>query len=138
MRFWGKIYKDGKFWLAEIPILDAMTQGHTRKEALEMVADMVETMANEEGFRVEVHLGSDGEFEVGSSDPTPLISLLLRRKRELSGLSLSQAAERLGASSRNAYARYEQGRADPSVQKLYELLQAVCPNEDFVIRESIA
>jgi len=138
MRFSGRIYKDGKFWLAEIPILDAMTQGHTRKEALEMVVDMVETMANERGFRVEVHLGSDGEFEGGSSDPKPLISLLLRRKRELSGLSLSQAAERLGASSRNAYARYEQGRADPSVRKLYELLQAVCPDEDFVIRESVA
>ncbi len=52
MKFSGKIYKDGRFWLAEIPILDAMTQGHTRKEALEMAADMVETMANKEGFRV--------------------------------------------------------------------------------------
>ncbi|MBC8457698.1 MAG: hypothetical protein H8D67_06875 [Deltaproteobacteria bacterium] len=30
MRFSGKIYKDGRFWLAEIPILDAMTRGHTR------------------------------------------------------------------------------------------------------------
>ena len=36
MRFSGKIYKDGKFWLAEIPILDAMTQGYTRKNAVEM------------------------------------------------------------------------------------------------------
>ena len=138
MRFSGKIYKDGKFWLAEIPILDAMTQGHTRKEALEMAADMVETMANKEGFRFEVFLGSGGEFEVGSTNTKPLISLLLQRKRELSGLSLSQAAERLGTSSRNAYARYEQGRAVPSVQKLNELLHAVCPDTDFVIRESVA
>ena len=44
MRFSGKIYKDGGFWLAEIPILDVTTQGHTRKEALEMAVDMVETM----------------------------------------------------------------------------------------------
>ena len=58
MRFSGKIYKDGRFWLAEIPILDVMTQGHTRKGALEMAADMVETMANKEGFRVEVALVS--------------------------------------------------------------------------------
>ncbi len=36
MRFSGKIYKDGKFWLAEIPILDLMAQGHTKKEAYEM------------------------------------------------------------------------------------------------------
>jgi len=53
MRFPGKIYKDGKFWLAEIPILEAMTQGHTRKKALEMVADMVETMVNKKGFKLE-------------------------------------------------------------------------------------
>jgi hypothetical protein len=31
MRFSGKIYKDEKFWLAEIPILDLMTQGRTKK-----------------------------------------------------------------------------------------------------------
>jgi hypothetical protein len=136
MRFQGNIYKDGKFWLAEIPILEAMTQGHTRKEALEMVADMVETMANKKGFKAEVVLGSGGNFEVGSKDLKPLISLLLQRKRELSNLSLAQAAERLGASSRNAYARYEQGRSVPTVVKLNELLNAVCPNTDLVISES--
>jgi len=127
MRFSGKIYKDGRFWLAEIPILDAMTQGHTRKETLEMAADMVETMANKEGFRVEVALVSGNEIEVGSTDHNALISLLLRRKRELSGLSLSQAAKRLGASSRNAYARYEQGRSNPTVDKLNELFIRCLP-----------
>jgi len=34
MRFSGKIYKDGKFWLAEIPILDLMTQGRTKPLAV--------------------------------------------------------------------------------------------------------
>jgi predicted RNase H-like HicB family nuclease len=43
MRFHGRVYKDGKFWLAEVPILDAMTQGHTRKEALAIVKDLLET-----------------------------------------------------------------------------------------------
>lgn len=42
MRFHGSVYKDGKFWLAEIPILDTMTQGYTRKEALVMVEDLLE------------------------------------------------------------------------------------------------
>jgi len=46
MRFSGKIYKDGKFWLAEILILDLMTQGSTKKEAYEMVADMLESLVN--------------------------------------------------------------------------------------------
>ena len=49
MRFCGKVYKDGKFWLAEIPILDAMTQGHPRKEAYGMVKDLLETPGNRLG-----------------------------------------------------------------------------------------
>ena len=137
MRFSGKLYQDGEFWLAEIPILDVMTQGYSQEEALEMVAGMVETMANVAGFHVDVYLGPDGVFEVGSADPKPMISLLLQRKRELSGLSLAQAAERLGASSRNAYARYEQGRAAPSIEKLNELLRAVSPDTDIVINETV-
>jgi transcriptional regulator with XRE-family HTH domain len=45
-------------------------------------------------------------------------------------------AARLGARSLNAYARYEQGRTTPSVQKLSELLSAVVPDWDFVLIES--
>ena len=51
-----------------------------------------------------------------------MVSLLLQRKRELSGLSLAQVASRLGMKSRNTYARYEQGHSVPSVEKLNELL----------------
>lgn len=137
MRYTGKLYQDGEFWLAEIPILDVMTQGYSQEEALEMVADLVETLVNEEGFQADVFWGPGGVFEIGSTNPKPLIRLLLQRKRELSGLSLSQAAERLGASSRNAYARYEQGRSTPSIEKLNELLRAVSPHADLVISESI-
>jgi len=75
MRFHGRVYKDGKFWLAEVPILDAMTQGHTRKEALAMVEDLLETLANRPGFSVQVHPGKQGEFEVSSSDMRSMISL---------------------------------------------------------------
>lgn len=136
MRFSGKIYKDGKFWLAEIPILDLMTQGHTKKEAYEMVADMLETMVNREEFKVKVYKKSNDSFEVGSLQPKPMISLLLQRKRELSGLSLSQVASRLEVSSRNTYARYEHGKSVPTIEKLNELLNAVCPQSDIVIEES--
>ena len=136
MRFSGKIYKDGKFWLAEIPILDLMTQGHTKREAYEMVADMLESLANKKDFKVKVYKKSKDSFEVGSLEPKHMISLLLQRKRELSGLSLSQVANRLGASSRNTYARYEQGRSTPTVEKLNELLHAVSPHSDIVIEES--
>ena len=136
MRLLGKVYKDGKFWLAEVPILNSMTQGHTRTEALAMVKDLLETLVNSPGFAVEVYPGEHEEFEVSSTDMRRLIGLLLRRQRERSGLSLAEAAERLGAKSRNAYARYERGMSAPTVEKLSELLQAVAPGQDFVLEQS--
>jgi len=137
MRFYGKVYKDGKFWLADVPLLDAMTQGHTRKEAFVMVKDLLETLVNRPGFSVTVHPGKHGDFEVSTNDPRGLISLFLRRQRERSGLSLSEAAERLGAKSRNAYARYERGTSMPSLEKLAELYQAVAPGKDIVLHHSV-
>ena len=136
MRFSGKVYKDDGFWLAEIPILDAMTQGHTKKEAFEMAVDMIKSMVNKKDFRVELYKGKNGDFEIGSSDSRHLISLLLQRKRELSGLSLSQVAAKLGFSSRNSYARYERGQTVPTIGKLAELLKAVDSKSDIVINDS--
>ena len=83
MRFAGRMYRDGKFWLAEIPILTVMTQGYTCKETFEMVTDLVETLADQDGFSVTVHAGKNGTFEVSSSDTRTMVSLLLQRQREL-------------------------------------------------------
>src|SRR5215813_2376245 len=115
MRFQGKIYKDGKWWLAEVPIFAAMTQGRTRKEALAMIVDWFETLIARPEFSVTVHEGKRGEFEISSSDTKAMVCLLLQRQRQASGLSLAGAAARLGVKSRNAYARYEQGASVPTV-----------------------
>ena len=136
MRFSGRVYEEGKFWLAEVPVLDAMTQGRTRKEALDMAGDLLESLANRPGFSVTVHPEHGDEFEVSSQDTRGLVSLLLRRQRERSGLSLAETAERLGAKSRNAYARYERGTTAPTLDKLSELLRAVSPDCDFVLNRS--
>ena len=136
MRFEGNLTKDGRFWLAEIRLLDAMTQGRTRKEALQMIADWMETMVDRDGFVAEVHATGKETFEVSGSDVAAMVALLLRRRREASGASLRDVAERLGAASRNAYARYERGDAMPTVDKLDELLKAASPGEDFVIRQA--
>ncbi len=125
MRIEGTLSRDGKFWLADIPVLDAATQGRTRKEALRMVADLVETLADSEGFSVVVHTGAAPDvFNVSSSDDAVMVALVLRRQRQRAGLSLAGAAERLGMTSRNAYARYERGEASPTVNKLSELFRA--------------
>lgn len=138
MRFQGKLCRDGKWWLAEVPVFDAMTQGRTRKEALDMIADWFLSMVDRKGFSVHIHLAGRNDFEASSDDTRAMISLLLQRQRQMSGLSLAQAAQRLGAKSRNAYARYEQGVSVPTVEKLDELLRAIAPDRDIVVRQSDA
>lgn len=137
MRFQGKVHRDSGVWLAEVPVFDAMTQGRTRANALEMIPDWFETMVGQEGFKVEVHPGKAGDFEVSSPDLRRMIGLLLQRRRQRSGISLRQAAERLGARSPNAYARYERGDSLPTMDKLDELLRAV-GERDVVVKESVA
>ena len=132
MRFPGRVWKDGKFWLAEIPAFDALTQGRTKREALAMAGDLIETMAGVRGFRATVHPTGGGAFEIGANQVGVLVALLLRRQRESRGLTLAEVAARLGQRSKNAYARYEQGRAMPTVEKLDELLGAIAPDQRIV------
>ncbi len=133
MLFHGKVQRDGKHWLAEVPVFDAMTQGRTRAEALEMVADWFSTMIERSRGSVRVVNVKGPCFEIAVDDTRPMISLLLRRQRQRSGLSLKAVAERLGAKSRNAYARYEQGATAPTVEKLAELLKAIAPDRDLFV-----
>ena len=136
MRFEGTVVRDGRWWLAEVPLLNAMTQGKTRREALQMIGDWLETMVNRTGFHATVYPRGAAEFEIAGSDAAGMTALLLRRRREASGTSLRDLATRLGSSSRNAYARYERGDAVPTVAKLDALLKAASPGADFVIRGS--
>lgn len=132
MRFPGTIKKDGRFWLVEIPAFDAVTQGRTKREAFGMAKDLIETMAGVRGFRVTVYSTGGETFEIGANHVGVLLALLLRRQRERQGLTLAEAAGRLGQRSRNAYARYEQGRARPTVEKLEQLLKAIAPDQKIV------
>ncbi|MDE0512013.1 MAG: helix-turn-helix transcriptional regulator [Gammaproteobacteria bacterium] len=136
MKFQGKAFKSGKFWLAEIPFLELMTQGRTKKELLLMVEDLFITLADKKGFEVYVKCFRDGVLEIGSNDNKVMIGLLLKRQRQLNNLTVQEMAERLGSSSKNAYARYEQGKTLPSIDKLQELLGAAGSVSDVVISEA--
>ena len=129
----GKITRDGRWYIAELPLLDGLTQGRSKKEALAMAADWVASLAP--GKRVEVTASQlkDGRFVVESDPPEAMIALALRRRREAAGLSLSEVAERIGAKSRNAYARYEQGESLPTITKLAQLFHAVDPERRLTV-----
>jgi len=136
MRLAGQVFKTDGFWAIEVPILDVITQGRTKKEAFEMIADAIEALVNQRGFKVEVFVGKDSYFEIGSPQVAVLTALLLRRHRIKHGLTLFDVRKRLGAKSHNTYARYEQGRSVPTIVKLHELMTAVSPDKDFVLTES--
>ncbi|MCJ7679096.1 MAG: helix-turn-helix domain-containing protein, partial [Candidatus Aminicenantes bacterium] len=52
------------------------------------------------------------------------------------GLTLKDVARRLGVRSLNTYARYEQGRAVPTVETFDRLLTALSDDEDYVLIQS--
>ncbi|MCK7478112.1 MAG: hypothetical protein M0C28_12335 [Candidatus Moduliflexus flocculans] len=54
MRFAGRVFRVEKSWAIEIPLLDIVTQGRTKREAYEMIADAVESLVNKKDFEVRV------------------------------------------------------------------------------------
>lgn len=135
MRFDGRVIKAGRYWAIEVPILGVTSQGRSKRDAYAMIADAIESLVDRAGFKIVVHPGAGTYFEVGASDEATFTAFLLRRARLKAGLTLAEAAKRLGAKSLNAYARYEQGRAVPTVVKLSHLLSAVAAH-DFVLTDS--
>jgi len=137
MELEGKVWKDPdhSYWLVEFSFLDVMTQGKTRKEALEMIKDAVmELLRDSYGdlldkqFRLTVNLYEDGIIGMGASNDKLLFALGLKRQRLRSGSTIREVSKRLKSKSPNAYARYERAQARPSIEKYAELLHAANPS----------
>lgn len=137
MELEGKVWKDpdSSWWLIEISFLDIMTQGKTRKEALEMIKDAVLELLKDsyedlldKNFQLSVTLYENGIIGVGASDDKLLFALGLKRQRLRSGSTIRDVSDRLKSKSPNAYARYERAQAKPSFEKYAELLHAANPS----------
>lgn len=136
MRFAGRTFRSGRYWAVEVPDLGLHTQGTSRANAHTMAAEALEIIVDRAGFKATVYPGTRGYFEITGNDQAALIALFLGEQRRARGLSLAQVSGRLGLKSRNAYARYEQGRSVPTVDKLAKLLAALDPGRDFVLMPS--
>lgn len=140
MELEGKIWKDGKFWLIEVPAIEVMTQGRSRKEALVMVKDAIESLIScyypEESQNFEVHVCDYKKEIIGvsTSNNSLMLAFSLRRQREANHSTVREVSERLGSNSPNAYARYEKGRSRISLDHYERLLQAVRPEKHFQLR----
>lgn len=135
MEIEGKVWKDEKssWWLVEVAFLDIMTQGKTKKQALQMIEDAVLELLLDsyeeinKKFNLSVSEYENGVIGLGASDDKYLLALGLKRQRERAGTTIREASKRLKSKSPNAYARYERARAKPSIEKYSQLLHAASP-----------
>lgn len=49
-----EIYREGKFWIAEIPFLYATTQGTSLEDAMKMAEDLINTIVNDPKVKFEI------------------------------------------------------------------------------------
>lgn len=128
-------------WLVSVPLLDLHTQGRTRKEALKMlkgaIKDYFDYFFGEQcGADVDISIMEIGKSNIGvsCSDLSSLMSLILIKQREKSGMTIRDVMRRMGASSPNAYKQYEYGNKRMSTEKFDELIHAVNPDIRLVVR----
>lgn len=131
MRFHCNIWKEGAFWLIECPDFDALTQGRTKKEAMEMMVDWIRTALEDPSYEAEVITDKYGTF-LRVDDPKPIIGLILLRKREELGFTMEQVARMIGVKSRSSVRQLESGRNDPGISTFHRIVGAL--GFDFEVR----
>jgi predicted RNase H-like HicB family nuclease len=140
MELEGKIWKDGRWWIIEVPCLNIATQGRSKNDAFLMIKDaifeLMKSYFNEvdEGFKMVVHDYKKGSFGLTSNDSKLFLSFLLIRQREESGSSIRDVAERLSSKNPNSYAQYEKGKINFSIDQYEKLMLAVNPKRTTILR----
>jgi len=140
MELEGKVWKDGRLWIVEIPCLNVSTQGKTRKNALFMIQDAVFELMNsyfgglDKKFKISINDYKKDAFGLTSNDNKLLLSFLLIRQREENGLSIRDVAKRLESKSPNSYAQYEKGRINFSIDQYEKLMHAINPKRISILR----
>ena len=122
----GKVWKDGKFWLIECKELGVLTQGHSKTEAFEMMADWVHTALDDSSVNIEFTEGTrDGVFEIRFSDVQKVYALLIKYARESQDLTFSDVARRLKLRSRSNAKHYESGKNSMTIGTFHKVMRAL-------------
>jgi hypothetical protein len=134
----GHIEKRGRWWIAECDVVGGFTQGRSRVEAMNNLAEVVELRVAKPRFEVkvtELERRGRNSFSVllEPSEPAWLAAAVLKYQRARHRLSLADVARSLRSASRNAYASYEQGEREPTLGKFRELLSAVAPEMTLIL-----
>ena len=76
----GKVWKDGDWWISEIPALDITTQGHDFLDSVTMAKDTIESLIGVKGFKAFFFIKKNNEFEIESNNKQLLMKLMEERK----------------------------------------------------------
>lgn len=80
MRLKGRVWQDEDMWLIECPAIGAVTQGFSKKHALQMLVDYIQCVVDIDNYRVEVY--AEGEVvTIVIPDPTPLAAYVAKQIR---------------------------------------------------------
>lgn len=130
----GRVFKTGKErgWVAEAEALDVITEGRSFKDAMSMLKEAIELLAEGDGrvLSVDIRHGGGETVYIGSNDTKAFFAFLLRRQRQIGGGTIQQAAASLGSRHKNAYAAYEQGKREPTLHSVAQLLAAANPEAE--------
>ncbi len=129
MKLQGKYYKDGHFWISEIPFISLMDQGKSKSESLRMIKSSVEELMSEVSLKCEIEDLGDGEFVLASEDVKLLTCFVLRRLREAHGLSIRAVGAKLGLKSHTEYARHESGQTAMTMETFNRYIEALTDKE---------
>jgi DNA-binding XRE family transcriptional regulator len=135
VKFEGRILKRGRYWPVEVPALDLMTQGGSKRDAHRMIREAIRLLVNRPGFDVEIISLTPRRFILkgkGAEDDKYLIAFLLKQQRARHGLTAAEVARRLKI-TKHAYAQYEQARSLPSLAKIEEFVSAMSRDAHVVI-----
>ena len=137
MKIDGFIFKDQRtqgMWAVEIPALGIHTQGTSRKDALEMAKDAIETVIDSEGFEVTVTFVCKNQLLIASNNTKLLLAQIFKNKRIANKLTAQQVADKMGEKSVTGYLRYEQGKSLASMDKISEIMNAINPELDPILK----
>lgn len=131
MMITGEALHEPPFYMYTVEVLGCHASGKTRGQARAVLVEMVTELVKRDSQPMrdfEVTITDDGEtVYITSNNHARLMAAFLRYQRELHQLSLADVAAELGVKSRTSYTVYEQGKVEPTISKLVELLAVVAP-----------
>lgn len=132
MKLKGNYYKDGSWWLAEIPSIQYLEQGKTKSELFELVKSGIQLLMEDTPFKCTVEDQGEGEFILSSDNPRVMGCFIIKRLREAQGLSIREVAQKLGHKSHTEFARHESGKTAMTLETFNKYVQALS-DKDIVI-----